>query len=121
MTVATVTPIRRPPGQHLIAVRVLSRAERRTELERLAEDATLSVPPSDRSRGVLLAAYACPGLTPEQAEAKWDDYIGEVRRVQSAEAGEPDFRDLEPELAQADCVAALNDILDGTETYRCQR
>jgi hypothetical protein len=112
------------PGRPLTISRQmpnLARDERRCLLANLASDCTLGVTPEPAVLSVVVQAFASGSLSPAQAMACWADYLGEVRRVQAIEAGEPEWRDLEPGLAHEDCAAALNDLLDGTNTYRGQR
>jgi hypothetical protein len=99
----------------------LSRERRRTELERLAEDHVLGVPPSSAALQVLVTAFASDLLETSAVLARWEDFLGEYRRWQAAEAGDPLWRDLQPGLAEQDMTAALNDLLDGTDTYRGDR
>lgn len=115
MTVTALHPTR------VITVPALSRARRRTELERMVEDATIGVPPSATAMSVLLSAYASERLSGTEADAKWGDLISEARRLQAVEAGEPEWADLQPGLAEADYAAALNDLIDGTDSYRGTR
>jgi hypothetical protein len=82
---------------------------------------TIGVPPSVTALSVLVAAYASGQLRPAEASAGFEAYLSEYRRWQAVEAGEPEWRDLEPGLAEADLAAALNDLLDGTDTYRGER
>jgi hypothetical protein len=113
MSAAAVLPFART-----ITVPNLSRERRRTEIERLSEDYLFGIPPSPAAVRVLLAAFAAgrPDL-----EAMWGDFIGEARRVQAVEAGDEEYRDLQPGLASQDYEAALNDLLDGTTTYHGER
>ena len=116
---ATVTDLR--PSTRSIQVPALSRDRRRCELERLAEEMTIGVPPSVTALSVLVAAYASGQLRPAEASAGFEAYLSEYRRWQAVEAGEPDYRDVEPQMAEADLTAALNDLLDGTNSYRGTR
>jgi len=104
-----------------ITVPALSEAERRCLLGSLADECTLGVKPEPAVLAILVAALASDRLSPAQAMAKWRDFVSEVARVQGVEAQEYEFRDLQPGLAQADCAAAFNDLLSGTNTYRGDR
>jgi hypothetical protein len=114
-TVSTLpTPLTLRPATILRPVPLLSRDQRRCLLEELAGDECIGTPHGDAIVTTLLAAFAAEALTPAEAAAKWDAFLGEYRRVQAVEAGDPWFADLQPGLAQEDCAAALDDILDGT-------
>lgn len=115
------TPLALRPATCLRAVPMLSRDERRCLLERLAEDTCTGVPPDPKVTGILLAALASEALTPAEAAAKWGDVLAEYDRWAAYEAGEPLLRDMQPGLAAADLDAAVNDITDGTDTYRGAR
>lgn len=118
---ATVTAIRAPQATRLVPLPLLSRAQRRTELERLSEECTIGVPPSEAAQNILAAAFAHPSLKAADVAQRWADFLGEVRRVQAVEANEPDFRDVSPQMCHEDCEAALGDLVDGTDRYRGDR
>lgn len=115
------TPLTLRPATILRQVPLLSRDERRCLLEGLAQDACLGTPPAEAIVTTLLAAFAGEALTPAEAQARWVDFISEARRLGDVEAGEPDYRDVCPQMCRSDYEAAINDLLDATDSYRGTR
>jgi hypothetical protein len=110
MTTATVLAF---PGTRTITVPVLSRGERKAELENLAEDITLGVALSPFVIWLATESCAHPSLAGDALEKAWGDFIGEELRWLAVQAGEPYWTDLEPGLAKADRDNALAVLLDG--------
>ena len=108
------------PRTVLRAVPLLSRDERRWLLEGLASDEVIGTPHGEAIVTTLLAAFASEALGPDEAAAKWADYLGEYRRWQGWTAADPDYRDL-PGFYEEDMAAALADLLDGSSTYHGAR
>lgn len=122
MSVTTLpTPLTLRPATILRQVPLLSRDERRCLLEKLAGDECIGTPLGDAIVTILLAAVASEALTPGEANAKWCDFISEAHRLGDVEAGEPDYRDVCPQMCRSDYEASLNDLLDSTDSYRGQR
>jgi hypothetical protein len=120
MSTATVTGIR--PVSCAIPVENLDDGERRRLLEWLAREGVYGLHPLPGAAvTVLAAAWASPSLTAAEAAAKWGDVVDEWDRWQAVESGEPDFRDVCPQMARADLDAAFTDLARGTSTYRGAR
>jgi hypothetical protein len=121
-TITTLpTPLTLRPATILRPVPLLSREQRRCLLEELAGDECIGTPHGDAIVTTLLAAFASEALTPADAQAKWGDFISETNRLNAVEAGEPDYRDVCPQMCRSDYEASLNDLLDSTDSYRGTR
>lgn len=108
---------RAPAATRLAFVPVLTRDQREKELLRLAEDVIEGTPPSPHAVAVLIAAWAGDGLTRAAAADHWNAFLAESRIWKACVAGEPQWRDMSPDPFRAAAMAALDDLLDGTETY----
>jgi len=109
VTTATITP------------RALSRSRRMAELDRLAVDSVLAFHLSATSETILVTAYACPLLPLESALSRWRDVIAEYRRYLGLVGSDPAWDGTELDVSIADRDAAMDDLLDGTSTYRGRR
>jgi hypothetical protein len=108
---------RAPASTRLAFVPVLTRDQREKELLRLAEDVIEGTPPSPHAVAVLIAAWAADGLTRAAAADHWDVFLAESRIWKACVAGEPEWRDMSPDPFRAAAMAALDNLLDGTETH----
>lgn len=110
MNTATVTPL---PGTRLLCVPGLERADRKRELENLAEDVANGIGPSPVLTDVLVRFLAHDSLSGVAASEAFRSWLTQRDRADAAEAGEPDFRDPEPNVARFNADATLRLLLDG--------
>lgn len=106
-----------PASTRLAFVPVLTRDEREDELLQLADDVICGPPPSQRAITVLIAAWAGDGLTRTAAADHWNAFLDECRSWKACLAGQPEYLGMSPDLFRAATMAALDDLLDGTETH----
>ena len=116
MTTASLTA----PVRH-IPVPDLSRERRRAELDRLATDEITAFALSATTMTVLLRAYAHPGLPADELIRRWHSVVAEQRRYLGVASGDWEWAGTDPLVAEADLRAALDDLLDGTDTYHGKR
>jgi hypothetical protein len=121
MTAGTVTYMTAQTVTRLIPAEYAPRADRKRELEDLADLVTLGTPPSERSVRLQVLAWASERWSPQAAMQRWAWLIDEVDRRQAVEAGEPCTRGVSAQMCREDEAAALADLLDGTDHYRGDR
>lgn len=119
---ATVTTLRPVSDMtRLLHFPMLARDVREKALEQLADVHLNGCPPLPALTELQVRALSSPRLSAEQAMAAWRDLLAEEDRWRAVQANEPDFRDVEPRMAEADRDAALADLLDGTSAYHGER
>jgi hypothetical protein len=109
------TSLPRPvPGTRLVAVPVLSRAERQELLEQLAADISQGTPPGPLAVAVLVAALASDRLRIADRDCVWHDFITARRRLDDILEASPGWeRIMTAEEATAAVSRTLARLLDG--------
>ena len=112
MTAATADVIALP-SLRAVAVPALSRSQRQAELVKLCWQVTVDSPPSPFVLRVAVQTLAHESLKGLMAERAWREYVAEEERFLDVEAGDPEYRDMEPGQARQDRDEALRFLLDG--------
>lgn len=100
----------------------LDRETRKRGLSWLAAEGVNGLHPVEAATvSLLAAALASPSLTAREAVAKWADYLAEADRLAVLRDSDADCRGLDEDMCREDEAAALDDLLDGTDTYRGTR
>jgi len=117
MTAPVITRPSLPATAQAVVPR-LSRDQRAAELKHLAEETVLGIAPSDFVTALAVGILASPSLRPGRKTQKWATYLCEYRQWTCVRRGEAGYEDFDLHACREDKNAALNDLIDGTSTYR---